>query len=211
MFDNQHHQPKQPAGGLEPLATGLAQKRIRNLDMTNSNTGRLAVACHALVYLAIAFGALAFWSDAAEAGGFVDYLVATMLTATFGFLSIVLSGVVTRYAEARESKQWFTAATVAILGVVLGVIEAGMTNHGLTWLDARHDLATWEILLAASIGLSAFNVLGLYVFARELPRVKAANAPSTERSSDEAVFGSAPQTASELARNLANERWKKTA
>lgn len=182
--------------------------------MTNSNTGRSAVACHALVYLAIAFGALAFWSDAAAVGGPVDYLVAALLTIGFGSLSIVLSGVVARYAEAKAAGAGFTAYAAIGLGIVLGVIEAGMTNHGLAWLDARHDLASSEILLFASIGLSAFNVLGLYVFGRELPKPKKAVAPSTEQSADAAIFGAAspaPATPSEAASTLAKKRWDKAA
>ena len=44
------------------------------------NTGRAVFAANALVYLAIAFGVLSFWSDAIAAGGAVDYLVAALLT-----------------------------------------------------------------------------------------------------------------------------------
>jgi hypothetical protein len=138
--------------------------------MTDYNTGRALFACNALVYLAIAFGVLSFWSDALSAGGPVDYLVASLLTVAFGSVSFLLSGVVTRFAEARDRSAWFTAAASIVLGIVLCLIEGGMTHQGLAWLDARKDIAPDWILIVASFGLSAFNVLALYVFAREIPK-----------------------------------------
>jgi hypothetical protein len=181
--------------------------------MTNSNTGRAAVACNALVYLAIGFGALAFWADAVERGGPIDYLVATMLTIGFGSASFALSTVVMRFAEAKDAGAWFTAMMAVAMGGVLVLIEGGMTHHGLAWLDARHSLATPETLLLASFGLSLFNVFGLYVFVRPIAAKKAATAPASQ-SADAAVFGApvaVPATASEAARALAEKRWNPAA
>lgn len=181
--------------------------------MTNSTTGRAAVACNALVYLAIGFGALAFWADAFERGGPVDYLVAAMLTAGFGSASLVLSTVVGRFAEARAAGAWFTAGASIAMGGVLVLIEGGMTHHGLAWLNARHAIATHETLLVAAFGLSLFNVLGIYVFTREIAAKKAAAAPARP-SADAAVFGppvAVPATASDAARALAEKRWNPAA
>lgn len=181
--------------------------------MTTSNTGRAAFACNALVYLAIGFGALAFWADAVEAGGPVDYLVAGMLTLGFGSASLVLSTVVARFTEARAAGADFTAWAAVAMGGVLVLIEGGMTHHGLAWLDARHDIAPHELLVVASFGLSLFNVLGLYVFARPIAAKRDTTLPA--RSADAAVFGppvAVPEpTASDAARALAGKRWNPAA
>jgi hypothetical protein len=158
--------------------------------MTDYNTGRALFACNALVYLAIAFGALSFWSDAFSAGGPIDYLVACLLTVAFGSVSFLLSGVVTRFAEAKDHGANFTAGAAIVLGIVLCLIEGGMTHQGLHWLDARKDIAPDWLLVVASFGLSVFNVWALYVFAREIPKK------------------TVPASA---ASQLANARWKKAA
>lgn len=153
--------------------------------MLDYNSSRAEFACNALVYLAIAFGALSFWSDAFAGGSPIDYLVAACLTVAIAATSFLLSGVVMRFAEAKVAAQTFTAWATVALGCVLVLIEGGMTHQGLAWLDARHDLAPDWILVVASFGLSGFNVLGLYVFAREIPRAKPAG-----KSADVVIFGS---------------------
>lgn len=152
--------------------------------MHNYDYGRASFAANALVYLAIAFGVLSFWSDAIAAGGAIDYLVAALLTVASGSCSLLLSGVVSRVAEARECGSGFTAGAAVGLGVILGLIESGLTHQGLAWLNARHPLAPEWILVVASFGLSAFNVLALYVFAREI------KAPKARKSADLVAFGS---------------------
>lgn len=114
-------------------------------------------------------------------------MVALLLTVAFASVSFLLSGVVIRYAEAREKGAPTTAGLAVFMGAVLVLIEAGMTHQGLTWLDARHDLAPEWVLIVASFGLSAFNVFSLYTFAREIPMAKADRA--TDRSADVLVFG----------------------
>jgi len=153
--------------------------------MENYTTDRARFACQGLVYLAIAFGALSFWSDAIAGGGPIDYLVALLLTAAFTFISFLLSGAVMRFAEARAAGLAVTNRLAILMGLVLCLIEAGFTHQGLAWLDARKDLGPDAALWQASVGLSAFNVFGFYVFARELPKA-AAPAP---RSADLLVFG----------------------
>lgn len=146
--------------------------------MHDFTTGRAILASKALVYLAIAFGTLAFWSDAAASGGPVDYLAAALLTVASAAISLLLSGVALRVAEAREKAAWLTAWLAGGLGAVLGLIEAGLSLHGLQWLDGLHDLAPDWLLVVAAFGLSAFNVFSLYAFAREIPN--AAKRPSAE-------------------------------
>lgn len=170
--------------------------------MTDFTTERALFACNALVYLAITFGALAFWADAFAAGGLVDYLVAALLTVACAMISFLLSGVVIRIAEARQANAWLTVAGVAVIGALLVFIEGGMTHHGVTWLDARHDLGTPEALMVASFGLSAFNVGGLYFFAREIPQNQT-GVKKTARSAEAAVFGEAPRPALPAPESLA--------
>jgi membrane protein implicated in regulation of membrane protease activity len=131
-----------------------------------------------LMWLAIGFGCLSFWSapvSAMIAGksiseNAVDWVIAAMLTAAIVFVSYLLSGSVTRFAEAKEKGFLFTAGMVVVLGAILCGIEAAMTHQGLAWLDARKDLAPDWALWIASLGLSAFNVFSLYTFARDLKR-----------------------------------------
>lgn len=145
--------------------------------MNTYTRDRAVFAANALVYLAIAFGTLSFWSDALAAGdplsAPVDWLVAALLTVAMLAVSFLLSGTVVRYAEARESAP-VTARLVIGLGAVLVLIEGGMTHEGLAWLDARKDLAPDWAMWVASFGLSGFNVFALYAFGRELPKPKPA-------------------------------------
>lgn len=146
--------------------------------MHDFTTGRAILASKALVYLAIAFGTLAFWADAAAAGGWVDYLAAGLLTVASAAISLLLSGVALRVAEARENQAPLTAWLAGGLGAVLGLIEAGLSLHGLVWIDGLHDFAPFALLVVAAFGLSAFNVFSLYAFAREIPDAK--KKPSAE-------------------------------
>lgn len=155
--------------------------------MTDYTKDRAILAANALVWLAIAFGALSFWTDAIAAGdplsAPVDWMVATLLTVAMLAVSGLLSGAVIRYADARETAP-VTARLVVIFGAVLAFIEGGMTHQGLAWLDARKDLGPDWAMWVASFGLSGFNVFALYTFGRDLPKKRpeapAAIAPSTE-------------------------------
>ena len=139
---------------------------------------RALFASTGLMWLAIGFGCLSFWSDPVSAliagkslsENAVDWVIAAMLTAAIIFVSYLLSGSVTRFAEAKEKGFTFTAGLVVGLGLVLCGIEAAMTHQGLAWLDARKDLAPDWALWLASLGLSVFNVFSLYTFARDLKR-----------------------------------------
>lgn len=135
---------------------------------------RALFASNALLWLAIGFGALSFWSDAVIAGSIaehpVEWIVAAMLSAVLISVSLLLSGCVTRFAEAKEKGFTFTAGAVIALGFVLVMIEAVMTHQGLAWLDARKDLAPDWALWVGSFGLSGFNVFSLYTFARDLKK-----------------------------------------
>lgn len=135
---------------------------------------RALFAANTLVYLAIAFGTLSFWSDALAAGDLlsapVDWLIAALLTVGLLSVSYLLSSSVIRFAEAREKDHPVTAMLVVALGLVLVLIEGGMTHQGLAWLDAHKDLGPGWALWLASFGLSAFNVFSLYTFARDLKR-----------------------------------------
>ncbi len=158
--------------------------------MTDYTQGRAQFASTALLYLAIAFGTLSFWTDALAAGdpltATVDWMVAAFLTVAMLAVSYLLSGVVLRYADAREKKATVTARLVVILGGVLVLIEGGMTHQGLAWLDARKDLGPEWAMWVASFGLSGLNVFALYTFARDIPKPKAdahrVSPPFTEES-----------------------------
>ncbi len=158
---------------------------------------RALFASTGLMWLAIGFGCLSFWSEpvaALVAGKSIaenapDWIVGAMLTAALVFTSLLLSGCVTRYAESKEKGYGFTAGLTIVLGLILVLIEAGMTHQGLAWLDARKDLAPDWALWVASFGLSVFNVFSLYTFARDLKKPPVANP----------------------ARQLAELRWKKAA
>ena len=144
---------------------------------------RALFASTGLMWLAIGFGCLSFWSDpvaALVAGKSIadnapDWIVGAMLTAALIFVSYLLSGSVTRYAEAKEKGYDFTAWLTIALGAILVLIEAGMTHQGLGWLDARKDLAPDWALWLASFGLSVFNVFSLYTFARDLKKKEVAS------------------------------------
>jgi hypothetical protein len=144
--------------------------------MTDYNIGRAAFASTALLYLTIGLGTVSFWSDAVAAGDPLtapaDWIAALVLTIAMLAVSYLLSGTVTRFAEAKEKGAQLTQWLVVILGVILGFIEAGMTHQGLDWLDTRTDLAPGEALWLASIGLSGMNVFGPYTFGREIPKTK---------------------------------------
>ena len=135
---------------------------------------RALFAANTLMYMAIAFGCLPWWLDAVSAGSVaehpVDWIVAAMLTAVLVSASLLLSGCVTRFSEAKEKGYTITAALTIVLGAVLVMIEAGMTHQGLSWLDGRKDLGPDWALWIASFGLSIFNVFSLYVYARDLKK-----------------------------------------
>jgi hypothetical protein len=124
------------------------------------------------MWLAIGFGCLPWWPDALALGSIaehpIDWIVAAALTAALISVSMILSGCVTRFAEAVEKHYWLTVSLTIVLGLVLVAIEAGMTHHSLAWLDARKDLAPDWALWVISFGLSGFNVFALYTFGRDL-------------------------------------------
>jgi hypothetical protein len=179
------------------------------LDMTTSNTGRADIACNALLYLTIGLGTLSFWCKAVPSGDPLDYVAAIVLTVAMFALSYVLSGVVMRFAEAKDKGAPLTASLVVVFGIVLGLIEIAMTHSGLAWLNARSDLSTDEALWLASSGLTGMNVFGIYVFARTIPSKPEASAPAS-KSADAAVFSPpvvvAEPTASDAGRALAMKR-----
>ena len=108
---------------------------------------RAETATKVLLAIEIAFGALAFWSDAFERGTWQHFVVAFMLTAGFGAISALASTVVTRLAEAKEHR--LTRWLVALSGAVLVLVAGGMTWHGLAWAD--QDLALPEQAIFHSI------------------------------------------------------------
>ena len=178
MFDNKNS----AAPGCSYLPRdGLAEKRT--LDMNGYTMDRAWFAANALVYLAIALGTLAFWSEALSGGNILDvdallkdpgmligYVVAGVLTIAMVSASYLLSITVPRIADAMEKKAYVTVAMVGLLGAVLVLIEGGMTHQGLAWLDARQDIAPEWALWVASFGLSAFNVFSLYAFVRQIKK-----------------------------------------
>ena len=137
---------------------------------------RALAASNVLMWLAIGFGCLPWWIDAATAGSIsehlIDWIIAAALTAALISVSLILSGCVTRFGEATEKQHYLTAGLTIGLGLVLVLIEAGMTHQGLVWLDARKDLAPDWALWAVSFGLSVFNVFSLYTFARDMKASK---------------------------------------
>lgn len=149
---------------------------------------RALAASNVLMWLAIGFGALPWWLNATEA---LDWIVAAGMSAALISVSLILSGCVTRFGEATEKKHYLTAGLTIGLGLVLVMIEAGMTHAGLDWLDARKDLAPDWALWVVSFGLSVFNVFSLYTFARDMKKPQ--------------------QVESNPARMLAGLRWKKAA
>jgi hypothetical protein len=106
------------------------------------------------------------------------FLVALLLTAAFGSVSLLASGLVGRLILARETSQWFTFASAGFCGLVLILIAAFMVHHGLVWADRAAGLLTGDgehwALVPAAVLLSGFNVVGGYAFGRELRLVKPA-------------------------------------
>jgi uncharacterized membrane protein len=136
---------------------------------------RAELAAKILLGIEIAFGTLAFWSDAIEAGTWKHLVVAFLLTAGFGAVSVLASTIVSRFAEADGHK--LTRAMVGFAGFVLVVVSGGMTWHGLAWANDVAVLvsAGFELTLpVAAYGLSALNVIALYTFTREINRRPAA-------------------------------------
>lgn len=157
--------------------------------MNHYTRDRALWAANALIFIAIAFGAISFWADFMADMTFVRFVVAFLLTLGLVCVSFLLSGVVIRYAEAREEHE-LTSKLVAFFGFGLGAIEAVMTHRGLAWVDTEVALAPDALLWFASIVLSVFNVFALYVFAREI------KAKTTDKavSKQEMVFGPKPDT-----------------
>lgn len=158
---------------------------------------RAELATKTLLWIEIAFGALAFWSDALEARTWKHLLVAGLLTAGFGAISYLASTIVSRFSEANGHK--LTRGLVTFAGVVLIIVAGGMTWHGLVWANDVAGLvpAGFEFVLPiAAYGLSALNVIGLYVFTREIRR-KAAVVTLQPVENPRTIAG----------RNLARLRW----
>ena len=65
------------------------------------NTERARFASNTLLGVEISFGTLSFWSHAFEKGQLVHFVVALLLTLTFGSISILAAGVVTRAVAAQ--------------------------------------------------------------------------------------------------------------
>jgi len=155
------------------------------------STERARFAANTLVGVEISFGTLSFWSHAFEQGQIVHYVVAFLLTLTFGSVSLLASGVVIRAVSANEAGEQVTRGLVAFCGGVVALISGFMTWHGLTWADAQADLIPgaeldWLFIPAAAL-LSMLNLVAIYVFCRELkPKTKTAARPSL----DAALFGS---------------------
>lgn len=142
------------------------------------NQMRSLAASNTLMWLAIGFGCLPWWLDAVASGSIaehpVDWVIAGAMSAALISVSLILSGCVTRFAEAKEKQHYLTAGLTVFLGLVLVAIEAGMTHQGLVWISARKALAPDWALWIASFGLSVFNVFSLYAFARDLKKTQKA-------------------------------------
>jgi hypothetical protein len=104
------------------------------------NTERARFAANALLAVEIAFGTLSFWSHALEKGQPAHYVVALLLTLTFGSISILAAGIVTRAVAAQQAGETVTRGLVALCGGVVVLIAGFMTWHGLTWADAQAEL-----------------------------------------------------------------------
>lgn len=136
------------------------------------NTDRARYAANGLLFVEICFGTLAFWSHAFEYGGLARFTVAALLTATFGFTALLASGVVIRAVSAHEAGLAVTRGLVGFCGLVLFLIGAGMTWHGLSWADAQAELIPgvefdWLLIPAAGL-LSGLNFVAIYVFCRDI-------------------------------------------
>lgn len=141
------------------------------------NTDRARFAANTLLGVEISFGTLSFWSHALEKGQLVHYVVAMLLTLTFGSISILAAGVVTRAVAAEQAGETVTRGLVAFCGAVVALIAGFMTWHGLTWADAQAELIPgtdmdWLFIPAAAM-LSGLNLVAVYVFCRDLkPKVR---------------------------------------
>lgn len=160
--------------------------REGTLDMHTLTTGRAKFAADSLVRIEIAFGTLSFWDHAIAKGDVANYLIAALLTWAFACVSLLVSSVVTRYAEAEGHK--LTQAMAAYSGGVLVLIAGGMTFHGLAWADEKVGLAPMPLLVLASFLLSVLNVISLYVFVREI-EARRAEPKEQGRSADVLMFG----------------------
>jgi len=137
------------------------------------NTDRARFAANTLLAVEISFGTLSFWSHAFEKGQLAHFVVAFLLTATFGSISILAAGVVTRAVAAQQADQKVTRGLVACCGVVIAMVAGFMTWHGLVWADSVAELIPgadmdWLFVPAAAM-LSGLNLVTMYVFGRELP------------------------------------------
>lgn len=164
------------------------------------STERARFAANTLLGVEICFGTLSFWSHALEQGGLVHYVVAGLLTATFGAISLMASGVVSRGVSADKAGEPVTVVLVVACGLILAAISGFMTWHGLTWADAQADLipgTEWDwLFIPGAAMLSLFNLVAIHTFCRELkPKAR----PVT-------LIESAATLA---ARELAGKRWKK--
>ena len=136
------------------------------------NTERARFAASTLLAVEIAFGTLSFWSHAFEKGQPAHFVVAFLLTLTFGSISILAAGVVTRAVAAQQAGETVTRGLVALCGGAVVLIAGFMTWHGLSWADAQAELIPgaehdWLLIPAAGM-LSGLNLVAMYVFCRDL-------------------------------------------
>lgn len=135
------------------------------------STERARFAARTLLGVEISFGTLAFWSHAIERNAPANYVVAALLTAFFGSLSLLASGVVTRAVEAGR-RHPVTLALDALCGVALAIVGGFMTWHGLVWADEVAELlpgAENDHFLIVGAGLlTVLNLVAIYVFCRDL-------------------------------------------
>jgi hypothetical protein len=155
---------------------------------------RAGFACNCLLGVEMSLSTAAFWAHAFSDPKLSGLLVALLLTAAFGSVSLLASGLVGRLILARETGQWFTFASAGFCGLVLILIAAFMVHHGLVWADRAANLLEGEAmdwaLIPAAVLLSGFNVVGGYAFGRELRLVK-------------------PAAVENPAAQLANMRWQR--
>jgi len=153
------------------------------------STERARFAANTLVGVEIAFGTLSFWSHAVETWTLIAFVVAALLTLTFGSVSLLASGVVIRAVAANQAEEKVTRGLVAFCGGVVALISGFMTWHGLTWADAQANLIPgteldWLFIPAAAL-LSGLNLVAIYVFCRDIkPKAKPAH-----QSIDAQIFG----------------------
>jgi hypothetical protein len=155
---------------------------------------RAGFACNCLLGVEMSLSTAAFWAHAFSDPKLSGLLVALLLTAAFGSVSLLASGLVGRLILARQARQWFTFASAGFCGLVLVMIAAFMVHHGLVWADRTAGLLAGDgehwALVPAAVLLSGFNVVGGYAFGRELRLLK-------------------PVVADNPAAQLANMRWQR--